>query len=607
MSAILQARVAAEGSEPIDEALADTLSTWLDCHQPWFHATLAALSAALRDGHTCLYLPDWAGCAMPSGDARADTGFGEPTVQFPELDDWCSRLEALGLGPEAGAPVVLDRRRLYLRRYWRFETELAATLRERLADCPAVAAQPLAAALERLFPEDPQSGSPDYQKRAAANAALQRVSVIAGGPGTGKTHTVTRLLALLIEAWFADGAEDPPRIHLAAPTGKAAQRLAESVAAARSGLQSIVAGHVVDAIPEQATTLHRLLRVRGDGSGFRHDRDHPLALDVLVVDEISMVDLPLMARLFRALPAECRIILLGDADQLPSVAAGSVLADLVERPHPGYSPARRQQLEALGFSELPAEEDAATAFDHLSLLHESRRFQAQGGIGRLAAQVIAGDAEVAEATLAGGAEELRWRSAATLADALREWIDAYYRPIRQAPDLATAFARLERFRILCPMRGGPTGVDALNEQVLRVLNPGQRRFFAGQPVMVQRNHYALGLFNGDIGLVWPDTAGQLLVWFPDTDGYRPIAPGRLPDHETVYAMTIHKTQGSEFDRLALILPDQPSAILTRELIYTGVTRARGGLEVIGAGGIWRSGIQQRVERYSGLKERLFAL
>ncbi len=604
MSAILEPATAPASDEPIDTALADALERWLGCREPWLRASLAALSQALRDGHACLDLAAWAGTTW-QGHAEA-----EP-VELPALADWQARLSGLGIGPGAEQPVVLDGHRLYLRRYWRFETELAAALRARLADSPPVDVERARAVLERLFPEPAEEGAADRQKVAAANALLQRVSVIAGGPGTGKTHTVTRLLALIASAGGPGGEGGMPRIRLAAPTGKAAQRLAESVARARGGLDGVVPEDVLEAIPETAATLHRLLGVRGDGTGFRHHEAHRLDLDVLVVDETSMVDLPLMARLFRALPETCRVVLLGDADQLPSVAAGSVLADLVTQPHPGYSPQRRAELASLGVR-LPeagrdslAAADAARAADHQGLLEQSRRFAGEGGIGRLAGAVIEGAADRATEILARGDAELAWLPPDALDAALDRWIRAHYAPVAEAADLATAFARLAGFRILCPTRGGPVGVRAMNERVLAALNPRRRRFFPGQPIMVTHNHYGLGLYNGDVGLLWPDDDGQLLAWFPEGEGYRPLAPGRLPPHETVYAMTIHKTQGSELDRVALILPEQVTPILSRELLYTGMTRAREGLEVVGGEAVWRAGVARRVERRSGLAERLF--
>ena len=601
MSAVLNPVRESEAPEAIDQALADALCEWIGCREDWFRHTLMAVSEALQEGHTCLHLPYWAGQTRWQSDIS-------PGIRFPELDEWRKGLEALALAPDDDAPVVFEQDRLYLRRYWRFETEVAGAIRKRLAGTEGVDAPSARAVLERLFPGGEGRAVPDWQKVAAANALFQRFSVIAGGPGTGKTHTVTRLLALLIETTASDGSGSP-RVHLAAPTGKAAQRLAESVVKARSGLAPDVDARVMEAIPRQATTLHRLLGVIPNSHRFRHHEDHPLSVDILVVDEISMVDLPLMARLFRALPPECRVILLGDADQLPSVAAGSVLADLAPRDVAAYSPERCRQLATLGI-DLEPTADGSGGADYLSFLRESRRFEGSSGIGQLAAAAISGDGEGTLSVLRGTHDDVVWHAGDALSEQLAVWTEQQFRPITEAGDLEEAFERLQAFRILCPARIGANGVEAINERIVAALNPERRRFFRGQPIMITRNHYGLGLYNGDIGLIWPDDPERegetqpLLAWFPGEEGFTPMAPGRLPDHETVYAMTIHKTQGSEFETVALVLPDKPSAILTRELIYTGVTRARSRLTVMGSEPVWRAGISQTVERHSGLGARL---
>lgn len=604
MSAVLNPSREGEAPEAIDQALADALCEWLGCRADWFRHTLMAVSEALQEGHTCLQLPYWAGQTCWQTDTF-------PGIRLPELTQWRQGLAELALAPDDGAPVVFEQDRLYLRRYWRFETEVATSILSRLAVTENVDVTSASATLERLFPGRDRQAEPDWQKVAAANALFQRFSVIAGGPGTGKTHTVTRLLALLLET-TATGEEDLPRVHLAAPTGKAAQRLAESVATARSGLEQDTSAAVRAAVPGEATTLHRLLGVIPNRHHFRHHEDNPLPVDILVVDEISMVDLPLMARLFRALAPQCRVILLGDADQLPSVAAGSVLADLAPRDVTRYSPERSRQLATLGIEVTPGDSSDSGRADYLSFLRQSRRFGGSSGIGQLAAATINGDVEGTVSVLRGEAEDLVWQSGDALREQLRVWTEQRYRPIAEARDLGEAFRQLQAFRILCPARVGPNGVHAINERIVSSLNPDRQRFFRGQPIMITRNHYGLGLYNGDIGLIWPDEPERegevppLLAWFPGEEGFTPMAPGRLPDHETVYAMTIHKTQGSEFDSVALVLPDKPSALLSRELIYTAVTRARSGLTLIGSEVVWRAGVSQVVERHSGLGERLRA-
>ena len=575
----------------VDLFLAERLCAWLNCDEDWLFYSLIGVSHALRQGHSCLLLSAWAERTEWAIADQPNSGY-----RFPGLDDWHARLNTLPIGPDDNAPVVYEHQRLYLRRYRRFECDLADGLRLRLGTPTEPNLKAAREALNTLF--DIDGDHTDWQAVAAANALFNRFSVIAGGPGTGKTFTVTRVLALL-----AMTLPEAPTIRMAAPTGKAAQRLGESIRAAKTDLGGRVDLITLDNIPDEATTLHRLLGVIPNRPGFRHDARNPLNIDVLLVDEVSMVDLPLMARLFRALPDHCRVILLGDADQLPSVAAGSVLADLAERPHPGYSPARAKALKQLGFSVDAAEQDPA---DYLSYLYQSRRFDGEGGIGRLARQVIEGDADGSLNTLTAGFPDLEWIPTDRIQNRITRWVEDWYHPIAHSPDKAAAFDALFQFRLLCPTRVGPLGVEALNERILKMLNPGRAPFFKGQPIMITENHYGVGLYNGDIGLIWPDDEGQLLAWFQTGDDYRPIAPGRLPRFETVYAMTIHKTQGSEFQRVAIVLPEVPTAMLSRELIYTGLTRAKQELYVAGDDGSWLTGVTRRVERHSGLTLRLYA-
>ena len=579
----------------LDRALARALCRWYRCEDDWFRLTVMAVSQALQEGHSCLYLPDWA--------ERGVAGALGATA-LPALDDWQCRLSALPLDAASATPLVLDGPRLYLRRYWQFEQRLAGALRPRLASAPVADLAQAREVLDRLFPARALGEPPDWQKVAAANALLQSFTVVAGGPGTGKTYTVTRLLACLI-ACLAPGRTAPLAIGMAAPTGKAAQRLAESIAAARSDLQGLLPTAVLDAIPDTGITLHRLLGVVSHGPGFRHCAGNPLRLDILVVDEASMVDLPLMARLFEALPANCRVILLGDPDQLPSVAAGSVLADLAAGAANGYSPERQARLAALGVT-FEAAEAGSGETDYLTVLRQSRRFDSSGGIARLARQVLSGDSAASLQTLSTAGDTLARLDDAGSGAVVTRWLDLYYQPIARAESLEQAFMHLQQFRILCPTRGGARGVEAINRLALARMNPAGLAHYRGKPLMITRNHHDLGLYNGDVGLLWPDDEGQLMAWFPSAGGFRPMAPGRLPEHEVVYAMTIHKTQGSEFQRVALLLPEQARAGLTRELLYTAITRAREALEVVASEAVWRAGVEQRVQRDSGLPALLQA-
>ncbi|MBI5277366.1 MAG: AAA family ATPase [Burkholderiales bacterium] len=387
----------------------------------------------------------------------------------------------------------------------------------------------------------------DYEVRlarrlTAAKAQPGGLRVISGGPGTGKTTMVVKLL----EQMFSE--QPDTRVALAAPTGKAAARMTE-------------------AIHREASTIHRLLRYHPKG-GFAHHRDNPLAIDLLVVDEASMLDLALATHLLEAVPPTARVVLLGDKDQLAAVESGAVFAELSSMP------------------------DVAT------WLTTSYRFAADSGIGRLARDINAGDAETAIGWLRGAEGEVVWRDTANPAQGYAVYFEAVQRDPR---DVAAVHAAFSRFRVLCATRSGPQGVEAINE----ALEPQRTRWYAGRPVMVTVNDYTLKLFNGDIGIALPDEQGDLLVWFPDgTGGWRATAPARMPLHETAFAMTVHKSQGSEFDDVLVLLPRHASAVLTRELLYTAVTRARKHVTLVATEEALRGAIEHKVERASGLLARL---
>jgi exodeoxyribonuclease V alpha subunit len=536
--------------------------------------------------------------------------------------------------------------RLYLARYWRFEQDLAAALARRSTTwAPGVDRDRLAADLRRLFPAAPSG--PDWQRVAAALAVLRNLTVISGGPGTGKTRTVAAILALLA----GQSGGRAPRVGLAAPTGKAAARLAQSIRRVRAELPLDEAERA--ALPEEAATLHRLLGVVPGRSGFRHDAGNPLHLDALVVDEASMVDLPLMARTVAALPAHARLVLLGDRDQLASVEAGAVLADICgPASHPGYSADVAGALQQVTGFEVPTatQGPAAAVADALVVLRRSYRFGEASGIGALAARVNAGDAAGALELLAsagprgspcsppgpgevvapapadpergasapsesGRRPDLQFRPVleAERATLVGREVVPHFRALFEASGPGAALTALGRFRVLCALREGPWGVGALNALIERGLErsglvPRERPWYPGRPVMVTRNDYALGLFNGDVGVLWPDpeAGGQVRAFFEvPGGGLRRVPPARLPPHETVFAMTVHKSQGSELDEVLLVLPDRPSPVLTRELLYTAVTRARQRVQVWGNEAVLVAAVQARVRRASGLREALW--
>jgi exodeoxyribonuclease V alpha subunit len=556
----------------------------------------AVLGAALasrraRLGHVCADLADLAGELASEGDEEVEEGDGDQ-LRWPALEAWTEALKASPLvshpPPDpVPTPLVLDRAdRLYLTRHWLHQAHLARRLLE-LADArpPALDEAVLGDGLQRLFPEG-EGG----QRRAAEIAVRRRFAVISGGPGTGKTATVVRILALLIEQAAARGGA-VPAIRLVAPTGKAAARLAESIREARTSRERPLnaAQYVLDAIGDEASTIHRALGWTPAGA-FRHDAEHPLAADVLVVDEASMVDLVLMSRLVQALPQDARLILLGDKDQLASVEAGAVLGDI-----------------------------CATALDrpgtplHHSVIHLTRsyRFGPDSGIGRLARAIHEVDpAEVLTLLTRSPDLQLLQPSAADLGRTLEPLIDEGFGPYLGPGGPDARLEALGRFRILCAHRRGPFGVEALNPLAESIL--ARRRglaprgpLYRGRPVLITANDYQQRLFNGDVGLIDRDDDGDLRAFFPDADdGLRAIAPSRLPPHETVFATTIHKSQGSEFDHVLVVLPSSPSPVVTRELLYTAVTRARQRVTVVGTDEVIEHAVKTPVKRASGLGDLL---
>ncbi|MDF0604817.1 exodeoxyribonuclease V subunit alpha [Neisseriaceae bacterium TC5R-5] len=496
------------------------------------------------------------------------------------------------------APLILDEAaRLYFARHWFDEQNLAKRLAQLAAQSSAPDPVRLRQCLAQWFPASPTQ-QPDQQKLAAALATRQHLLVISGGPGTGKTTTVMKLLALL-----ASLSPRPLVMSMAAPTGKAAARLAESVRQART--QLVLNDSVQQQLPQQAQTLHRLLGLRPGMTMPRHHAANPLALDVLVLDEASMIDLSLMAQTVAALPSQARLILLGDRDQLSSVEAGAVLGDLSRQRH--YRRETLNWLQQVVDIDLPPEGGSETCLsDCVVWLTHSHRFGADSGIGELARRVNAGEAVAALKLL----QDPAWHDVCLLAqmDEEADWQrrQAYWQLIEQDGELSDIQQAFSDFMLLVAER---QQVTAHNQQIERKLErlglkSSARDWYAGRPVMISENDYGLGLFNGDIGFT-VQRADGLRVAFPGEDGgWREFAPGRLPAHDTVYAMTVHKSQGSEFTEVGLLLPVQAGANLHRSLIYTAITRAREQFSVFGSSEVWLQAIQTAPQRYSGLADRL---
>ncbi len=530
----------------------------------------------------------------------------------PPAAEWAQSLRRWPVVGQPGdrAPLILDgHERLYLGRYWYFEQVLADTLERRARSwAPGVCRDRLRQGLERLFPS---SNEIDWQRVAAATAILRPFCVISGGPGTGKTRTVTSILALLSEQ--TDGIS--PRIVLATPTGKAAARLTESIRAAKLDLP--LGEETAERIPEEAVTLHRLLGFRPARANPRHGPDNPLHLDVLVVDEASMVDLPLMARLCEALPERTRLILLGDKDQLSSVEAGMVLGDICGRGAGiRYSKGLCMAVKEVAGVELePAVVPLPGIADHIVVLRKSWRFGENSGIGALARAVNQGDEKKALAVLDDRSfpdVSLLAPYENTLDGLIAKWLISAFREVLTSPGPETALQALNRIRVLCAVREGPYGVRTLNKRIAQALETEglierTGEIYAGRPVMVRINDHAQRLYNGDVGLVLPDQAsgGALRVFFETAEGIRRVLPSRLPPHETVYAMTVHKSQGSEFEQVLLVLPEEDSRVVTRELVYTGITRARRMVVLYANTQRLKEAIGNPVERSTGLYDALW--
>ena len=639
------------------------LARWVAELDPQANPELLMATAVLAHlegrGHTCLPLDALVRdpAALLAWPAPAPQALAQAWHALPQrLDDWLHALRSSpvvreeGAAQDAGQPLVLGGSAsaplLYLRRYWGYETRVAQALRER-AHAPLPVDEALASQwLARLFAPAPQGQAADaeartgidWQQLACAVALRSRVAVLTGGPGTGKTYTAARLLALL-------AAMEPPdrpwRVALAAPTGKAAARLRQSIDGALQDLQARLQGALdLQALAQRlgpARTLHALLGARPHMRQMRHHAGHPLDVDVLLVDEASMVHLEMMAALLDALPANARLVLLGDKDQLASVEAGAVLGDLCRDASTGrYSLETRRYLQATTGQTLPDAllepgTQAPALAQHMVMLRESRRFG--GPIGALAQAVNQGHApqarHILEADPQGGVHLLASPDpAAAVQLALRGRVGApacyrdYLRalsvqaPADEAPHAAWVHSVLQAFdgfRLLCAVREGPWGAAGLNRAVESALRsagllPGRGEWYAGRPVMVTRNDAGLGVFNGDIGIVLPAPGGGLRAYFADGPQLRSVGVARLAHVETAFAMTVHKSQGSEFGHTALVLPPQAAgALLSRELVYTGITRARKAFTLVAAQpSVLEQALRQRTQRSSGLPARLQA-
>jgi exodeoxyribonuclease V alpha subunit len=578
----------------------------------------AALAArAPRLGHVCVDLATVGDTVTVDADEPADLA----ELAWPPPDEWRRRLAASPqVAGDGDRPLRLVGTRLYLDRYWRDERLVAEQLHARAGQSGDADRAVLAEGLGRLFPGE----ALDRQRLAAAAAVLGRLAVVAGGPGTGKTTTVAGVLALLAEQARAGG-HPPPRVALAAPTGKAATRLQQAVVEQAPALATApeVRGWLAQA---SASTLHRLLGGQpGRRSRFRHHHGNRLPHDAVIVDETSMVSLSLMARLVEAVRPAARLVLVGDPHQLASVEAGAVLGDMVgpvgQRLVVGDR--ARAALSDVTGGDVPAEAPppGSAVGDGIVVLRRVHRYEADSAIAALAAAIQRGDADAAVAVAAGDAPEVAWTALdageaddAALAPARTELVEAASRVARaaRAGDAATALEALAARRLLCAHRRGPYGVEAWNvavERWLAVGGPaaGPGEWYAGRPLLVTANDYALGLSNGDTGVAVAGADDRLVAAFAPGGRVVTVSPARLAAVETTHAMTVHKSQGSQFAAVTIVLPDPTSRLLTRELLYTAVTRATRRVRLVGTEAAVRRAVTAPIARASGLGEQLWGV
>ena len=569
---------------------------------PLLRSAAHEISLATSAGHVCV--------------TQDDLVLAHPGIDADSLRHRLLSSGVVGTPETPGAlPLILDNDgRLYLHRYFDYERRLATRL-VAAASASETVAPVLKDRLDELFASNRQNERADWQKLAAALALQKRLTIISGGPGTGKTTTVVNLLACLLE-------QNPEcRIALAAPTGKAAARMQEAIRQRAIHLPP----EIQSRLPTESFTIHRLLGVTPREGQFRHHADNPLAIDALVVDEASMLDLALATKLFDAIPSNARIILLGDKDQLSAVEAGAVFSEMSA--DPTLSPDCLSRLAALTGTKpeqiaLPSSRQATPLLNSVIWFDENYRFAKDSGIGRLATDINAGRADAAIGWLrTAGDPSVTWIEdgertlAAATMQRITEGYSTYVAAVRtDMNDRETIFDAFDCFRTLCAVRQGARGADEINRLVSQhfrqtlnhPLDAGESsEWYPGRPVMVLRNDYLQKLFNGDIGIVLPDETGNLMAYFPEGEtSFRAIAPIRLPQHETAFAMTVHKSQGSEFDSVLLLLPSQHSRVVSRELLYTAITRARRQAAIVCNETVLVQAVESPTQRRSGLIRRM---
>ncbi len=576
----------------------------------------AILCNRVSEGDTCIDLKAIAGTTLKEA-LQIDASDDYSENKLPEYSQWIASLETSEAVGSAGEqkPLILHKGRLYLYRYWQYEHLFAQKLRYFLEQEPPLYDEEfLKQKLKQYFPDNPD-GSVNFQRIAALRALTHSFTVISGGPGTGKTSTVAKIIAIFLEQFG-----EAKKIVLAAPTGKAAARMKESIEMALSeqGMLSSLPDSLKKIFPREASTIHRLLGPISGSPYFHHNEENHLSCDVIVIDESSMVDLALMAKLFSAIPSHARVILLGDRDQLASVEAGSVLGDICgsKTAHEGFSAQFAALARKLAGYSLPVIENASLLRDAIIFLNRSYRFQK--GIAELAKHINEGNSNAIAANFSvnayHGVSICGVNTIFEIQKKIHELVEAGVYDFLIGDDIAAALNRIFDIAILCAHRQGKWGSESIGEFIEQAIKRrfGERSEWAGlyhgKPVMIIQNNYELNLFNGDIGIVRRDPAtGQLLAHFPEatTRTTRSIHVFRLPEFTSAHAFTVHKSQGSEFKKVIFIMPPEITPVLSRELLYTAVTRARESLEIWGSMEVFASAATRPVRRFSGLQDLLW--
>lgn len=566
----------------------------------------ALTSYAYRQGNVCISI-----------DRNSlQSVVSDTSVTYPDVGNWVKKItdaEVIGR-PGDYKPLILDEsNRLYLHKLWSYEQDLAKNIIDRSQkESVDVDRDLLKDGIQRLF--DSTDEKVDWQAVAAIAAVHNNLTVISGGPGTGKTTTVLKILALILEQQSIGTQIKDLSIALSAPTGKAAARLEDSIASSIVSLDTDE--EIKNKIPVKGLTIHQLLGARRNSSTYRFNEENPLPYDTVIVDEASMVDQALMSRLLKALLHDARLILIGDKDQLASVEAGSVLGSICAKDDNKISPvfARHLQEFEIQIPEHYVDESPNTLTDTIILLEKSYRFKNESGIPAFSACVNSGKADEAFELLNDkkleGIHFREFVSYEKYEQNLKEDVRQFIIPLLQCNDANEMFEKLQHFRLLSPHRRGPLGVEYLNRKIKSILQEEgliskYDEWYHGKPIIINQNEYSLDLKNGDIGICHSAGKDDTRILFKSDSGFNSVAPSRLPDFSPAYALTVHKSQGSEFEHIKIVLPEMSSGILTRELLYTAVTRSRSSVSIVGKESVLKEMINAKIVRSSGLKDLLW--